>query len=134
VTGADALLGQFMRFVLVGVLCTGIQYLLLVMGVEWLGQDAVLASTLGYLASAVANYLLNRRYTYASDAPHAVLVGRFVTVLAIGSVLNALFMQLLHGYLHWHYVLAQLCATGGTLIWNFCAHRYWTFSRSKACG
>lgn len=129
----SAMPGQFMRFVLVGALCTGIQYLLLVVGVEWLGLDAVLASTLGYLASAAANYHLNRRYTYTSDAPHAVLVWRFVTVLAIGSVLNALFMQLLHGYLHLQYVLAQLLATGGTLIWNFCAHRYWTFSRSKAC-
>jgi putative flippase GtrA len=125
---------QFMRFLLVGALCTGIQYLLLVAGVEWLGLDAVLASTLGFLASAAVNYLLNRRYTYASDASHAVLVWRFVTVLATGSVLNALFMQVLHGYLQWQYLLAQLCATGGTLIWNFCAHRYWTFSRSKTCG
>jgi len=122
-----------MRFLLVGALCTGIQYLLLIMGVEWFGVDAVLASTLGYLASAAINYLLNRRYTYASGAPHTMLVWRFVTVLAIGSVLNALFMLLLHGYLHWQYALAQLFATGGTLIWNFCAHRYWTFSWSKTC-
>jgi putative flippase GtrA len=126
------MLQQFMRFLLVGALCTGIQYLLLVMGVELLGLDAVLASTLGYLTSAAVNYLLNRRYTYASGAPHSALVWRFVTVLAIGSVLNALFMQLLHGYLHWSYVLAQLFATGGTLVWNFCAHRCWTFSRRKA--
>jgi putative flippase GtrA len=132
VTRTVPVLTQFMRFLLVGALCTGIQYLLLVMGVEWLGLDAVLASTLGYLASAAVNYLLNRRYTYASGARHSVLVWRFVTVLAIGSVLNALFIQLLHGYLHWAYVLAQLFATGGTLIWNFCAHRCWTFSRSKA--
>jgi putative flippase GtrA len=122
-----------MRFLLVGAVCTGIQYLLLVMGVEWLGVDAVLASTLGYLVSAAINYLLNRRYTYASGAPHAVLVWRFVTVLAIGSVLNALFMLLLHGYLHWQYALAQLFATGGALIWNFSAHRHWTFSGSKTC-
>jgi putative flippase GtrA len=125
--------GQFMRFLLVGALCTVCQYVLLIMGVEWLGVDAVLASTLGYLASAAINYLLNRRYTYASGAPHAVLVWRFVAVLAAGSALNALFMLLLHGYLHWQYALAQLFATGGTLIWNFCAHRYWTFSGSKSC-
>jgi len=124
--------GQFGRFLQVGALCTAMQYLLLVTGVEWLGMNAVFASSVGYVVSAVANYLLNRRYTYASQAPHRALVWRFVAVMAVGSVLNALFMQLLHGYLHWQYVLAQLSATGAALVWNFCAHRYWTFSRSKA--
>jgi putative flippase GtrA len=126
---------QFMRFVQVGVLCTGIQYILLVAGVEWLQLDAVVASTLGFLASSAVNYLLNRRYTFASSAPHAALVWKFVAVLAGGLLLNALVMQLLHGYLHWQYMLAQLVATGATLLWNFSAHRCWTFLRSKpGCG
>jgi putative flippase GtrA len=125
---------QFMRFAQVGALCAVLHFFLLAIGVEWLGLGAVAASTLGYSLSAAANYMLNRRYTYANDAPHAVLVWRFVTVLAIGLILNSLLMQLLHGYLRWHYVLAQLMTTAGTLLWNFCAHRYWTFSRSETCG
>jgi putative flippase GtrA len=122
---------QFLRFAQVGALCTGIHYALLTGGVEWLGLDAVLASTAGFVASAVVNYLLNRRYTYASTASHAVLVWRFVAVMGVGLMLNALLMRLLHGYLGWHYVLAQVFATAGTLSWNFLAHRQWTFSRSK---
>jgi putative flippase GtrA len=125
---------QFCRFLLVGALCTAIQYLLLAAGVEWLGVDAVVASTLGYLVSAVVNYLLSRRYTFASAAPHAELVWKYALVLGAGLLLNALFMQLLHGYLQWHYVLAQLVATCVNLISNFIAHRVWTFSRSKTCG
>ena len=125
------MLAQFLRFVQVGMLCTAIHYLILALGVEWLGGDAVVASTAGFAVSATVNYLLNRRYTYSSSEPHPVLFLRFVTVLGIGLVLNALFMLLLHGYLRWHYVLAQLFATGCTLVWNFLAHRYWTFSRSK---
>lgn len=114
---------------MVGGLCTGIQYLLLVAGVEWFGLRAVTASTAGYLASSVVNYLLNRRYTYGSCAPHSRLVLRFAAVLASGIALNALCMQLLHGYLQWHYLAAQLIATAGNLLWNFSAHRWWTFSR-----
>lgn len=129
-TGPVPLVRQLARFAVVGLLCTGVQYVLLVTGVEWLGMGAVVASTLGYLSSAIANYLLNRRYTYASHAPHAVLVARFVAVLGMGSVLNALLMQLLHGWLHWQYVVAQVFATAVILLWNFIAHRYWTFSRS----
>ena len=133
-TYTTPVLAQLLRFLVVGVLCTAIQYLLLAVGVEWLGMGVLPASTVGYAGSAVSNYLLNRRYTYASGAPHAVLVWRFVTVLAVGLLLNALFMQLLHGYLHWYYLLAQLFTTAGVLLWNFSAHRYWTFSRSKTCG
>jgi putative flippase GtrA len=122
-------MAQFTRFALVGGLCTGIQYVLLAAGVEWFGLGAVAASTTGYLASSVVNYLLNRRYTYGSTAPHSGLVLRFVIVLICGLALNALCMQLLHGYLHWHYAVAQLIAALGNMLWNFCAHRYWTFSR-----
>jgi len=125
---------QFLRFVLVGALCTAIHYLLLAAGVEWLGVEAVVASTFGYLVSAVVNYLLSRSYTFASAAAHAALVWKYVLVLGAGLLLNALFMQLLHGYLEWHYVLAQLVATCVNLVSNFIAHRAWTFSRSKTCG
>ncbi|MEO6080390.1 MAG: GtrA family protein [Steroidobacteraceae bacterium] len=130
-TASNRWVAQFLRFAMVGALCTVIQYLLLAAGVEWLEMDAVVASTLGYLASAVANYLLNRRYTYGSGAPHATLVLRFVAVLVTGLALNTLFMQLLHGYLQWQYMLAQLCATAVNLLWNFSAHRHWTFLRSN---
>jgi putative flippase GtrA len=90
----------------------------------------VQASALGYLVSAAVSYLLNRRYTYASGAPHAAAAWKFGVVMVTGLAINSLFMQLLQGYLHWHYMPAQLVATAGSLAWNFCAHRYWTFSRS----
>lgn len=125
---------QFLRFALVGTLCTAIQYLLLAVGVEWLGMNAVVASTLGYLVSAVVNYMLSRSYTFASAAPHSAVIWKYVLVLGAGLLLNALFMQLLHGYLEWHYGLAQLVATCVNLGSNFIAHRIWTFSRSKTCG
>jgi putative flippase GtrA len=122
-------LPQFSRFAAVGALCTAIQYGLLGIGVEWLGAGAVAASTAGFVVSAGVNYLLNRRFTWGSNAPHRALVWRFVCVLGAGLLLNALFMQLLHGYLHWHYLLAQLLTTGINMLWNFTAHRYWTFAR-----
>jgi putative flippase GtrA len=125
------LLPQFSRFALVGILCTGIQYAVLGAGVEWLGLRAVLASTGGFLLSASVSYLLNRRYTYDSTASHSSSIAKFASVLGAGLLLNVLFMQVLHGYLHWHYALAQLLTTGITMIWNFLAHRFWTFARSN---
>lgn len=119
---------ELLRFLLVGGFCTLLQYLLLIAGVELLNADAVAASAAGFLLSAAVNYLLNRRFTWASDVSHGVAVRRFIIVLAIGLALNVLGMRLLHGYLHWHYVFAQVLTTVVTLSWNFAGHRHWTFA------
>jgi putative flippase GtrA len=119
---------ELLRFLLVGGLCTLLQYLMLVAGVELLHADAVVTSAAGFITSAAVNYLLNRRFTWRSDVAHAVAVRRFLVVLAIGLALNVLGMRLLHGYLRWHYVLSQVLTTMVTLSWNFAAHRHWTFA------
>jgi putative flippase GtrA len=123
---------ELLRFLLVGGFCTLLQYLVLVAGVELLGVDAVVASTMGFLASASVNYLLNRRFTWASNVSHGLAVRRFIIVLAVGLALNVLGMRLLHGYLHWHYVLSQVLTTMVTLSWNFTGHRQWTFATTRA--
>lgn len=123
---------ELLRFALVGGFCTGLQYLILVLGVELAQVDAVLASAAGFLASAAVNYLLNRRFTWRSDAAHVVAVPRFITVLVVGLALNVLGMRLLHGYLGWHYVFSQVLTTMVTLTWNFAGHRNWTFASGGA--
>ena len=119
---------ELLRFLLVGGLCTLLQYLVLVAGVELLSVDAVLASATGFLTSASVNYFLNRRYTWPSNLAHGVAIRRFTAVVAIGLALNVLGMRLLHGYLRWHYVLSQVLTTVLTLSWNFAGHRRWTFA------
>jgi putative flippase GtrA len=123
---------ELLRFLLVGGFCTALQYMVLVAGVEFAHADAVIASAAGFLVSAVVNYLLNRRFTWASNVPHGRAVRRFITVLLIGLALNVLGMRLLHGYLHWHYVFAQVLTTVVTLLWNFTGHRDWTFATPAA--
>jgi putative flippase GtrA len=123
---------ELLRFLLVGGFCTALQYVVLVAGVELANIDAVVASAAGFLGSATVNYLLNRRFTWASQVPHGVAVRRFITVLVIGLALNVLGMRLLHGYLHWHYVFAQVLTTVVTLSWNFTGHRHWTFATRRA--
>lgn len=119
---------ELLRFLMVGGLCTALQYLVLVAGVELLHANAVAASAAGFLGSAAVNYLLNRRFTWGSEAPHGPAVRRFIAVLVVGLALNVLGMRLLHGYLHWHYVLSQVLTTVVTVSWNFAGHRHWTFA------
>jgi len=119
---------QLLRFVAAGGVCTLLQYLILVAGVEVAGVDAVVASATGYLLSAVLNYALNRRFTFRSDITHRIAMLRFAVVVVSGMALNIAGMWLLHTYLRWHYLYAQVLVTLLVLLWNFAWHRHWTFA------
>jgi putative flippase GtrA len=118
---------KFVRFLIVGGIATLIQYIVLIWTVERWHWNAVLASSAGYILSTMVNYLLNYYFTFRSGRRHGVAVARFGIVAAAGFALNALLMELLAVRLHVPYVLSQLLATGGTLIWNYWANSKWSF-------
>lgn len=122
---------QFSVFLLIGGVCTGLHYavLILFVGLEWL--DPIGASALGFCVSAVLNYVLNRRLTFSSSRAHRSAAPRFVGVAASGLMINTALLVLFNGVLEWHYLLAQVMATGATLVWNFILHKIWTFAGAK---
>jgi putative flippase GtrA len=86
----------------------------------------VMASTIGFLLSALANYLLNARFTFGAQAANAGQGGRFALTVASGCALNA---ALLHVgvQLGISAVLAQLGATAAVMFWNFTLSSLWVF-------
>jgi len=118
---------QFVTFTGVGALATGIQYLILVLAVQFLKTDPVLASSTGFAVSAAVNYMLNHRVTFRSNLAHRQAVPRFVAVVCLGLGLTALLMDLGVHRLGLHYLAAQIVTTGFVLVWNFIASRRWTF-------
>jgi putative flippase GtrA len=122
---------SFLRFAGVGGVCTLLQYLTLVVLVNVFALAAVIASTIGFIVSAMLNYYLNHVYTFRSDAPHQRALPRFGAIAGVGVLLNAAVVAVLHSRMSVHYLLAQVAATFVTLIWNFMAHRTWTFTRAK---
>jgi putative flippase GtrA len=119
---------QFIHFSIVGLISTAVQYVLLWLGVQYLSYPASLASTVGFVLSAMINYALNYRFTFGSAKPHLEAAGKFFAVAGTGLVLNAAQMYSLTEWLHWHYMLSQVATTGVVLLWNFAANKLWTFS------
>lgn len=98
------------------------------MGVELFGTDAVTASVIGYALGLLVNYFLNYRYTFTSSEKHTVVLPKFLSVMAISMMINALVMYaLVHG-LEVNYLLAQLIAVLIVMTWSFTANRVWVFA------
>jgi putative flippase GtrA len=108
-----------------------VHYGVLILLVETLDANPVVATTAGFVTAAFLSYLLNRRYTFDElPAFHSGLL-KYYAALSIGLVLNAGVMALLT---EWgaYYLLAQVIASGVALVWNFLAARFVVFHR-KAC-
>ena len=114
------------RFVVVGLLATGIHYSILVALTHWAGVDPILSSSLGFVTSAAVNYLLSYYFTFRSSVPHVHSMLRFVLVSSVGLFLNwACMTALVSAGLH--YLFAQVGATSAVISWSFLANRRWTF-------
>lgn len=121
-----ALLERLVRFGLVGGLATGVQYAILVALVRWIGLWPPAASAVGFVVSAVGNYLLNYHFTFRSRERHAPAAAKFLILAGVGLALNAALMAVLVD-MGWHYLVAQLCVTAVVFLWNFIGNSLWTF-------
>ena len=122
---------QLVIFTLVGAFGTLAQYVLLVILVELLGIDAVIASTAGALLGAVINYVLNYRFTFNSTASHRVAVPKFLAVATVGFLINSSLMWVAVNLINLHYLIGQVTTTLLVLLWNFIGNRYWTFGEKR---
>ncbi|MDC8757686.1 GtrA family protein [Janthinobacterium fluminis] len=113
-------------FLVVGGLSTALHYLLAALGVVVLGLPVVLASSLGFALSALANYLLNARWTFRSAAAHGATAPRFVATCSAGLLLNVVLLSLLLS-LGMPVIPSQILTTLGVLIWNYIVNGLWTF-------
>ena len=127
----QAVLSQFMRFVLVGGLATAVQYAVLIVLVRAGALGPVAASGVGYTVSAMLNYYLSHRYTFRSRQLHAVAMPRFVAVSGLGLLINQAVVGATIELAGAHYLVAQVLATGCVMAWNFILGRIWTFGGGK---
>ena len=127
----DSAIKQFVLFGTMGAIGTGGHYLVLIVLVEALDVDPVVATTAGFVVGAVINYLLNYHITFNSSKSHLGAVTKFGVVAFVGAVLNAGIMRFAHGVLGVHYLVAQVAATAIVLVLNFVLNKVWTFAEGE---
>jgi putative flippase GtrA len=117
---------RFIRYGAIGALATATHYLVLVLCVEGGGWPAWLASGLGAAIGAQVAYFGNRRFTFAHHGALADSWLKFQGTALLGAVLGMAVVAAGVG-LGLHYLLAQVLATGTTLVLTFAINRAWSF-------
>jgi putative flippase GtrA len=121
---------SLLRFLLVGGAATALQYLIMAALIHGVAMEAVLASGIGFVLSAVFNYWANARFTFRTGGGHRQSLPRFIVTLGAGCAINVVVLYVLTR-LGVSLVLSQLLTTGVVLIWNYTINAVWTFRKKS---
>jgi len=117
-------------FLFVGGTSTIIQFITLIILIEFFNTNKIIGSSFGYAFSAICNYLLNYYVTFKSDKHHSEALSKFLIVVIFGLCLNAIgfwaFSQVTS-----HYLFSQFTALVITTISNYLLHKHWIYKVKK---
>ena len=120
---------QFIKFCVVGGTGVVVDFGITFLFKEKLKLNKYIANSLGFMAAASTNYLLNRWWTFRSHDPEvAQQYVQFVGISAIGLILNNIIIYLLNVKARLNFYLSKLIAIGLVTLWNFFMNYYFTFT------
>ena len=115
------LLAQIMKFGVVGVIATVIDFGIMNLLHYGLGLNILIANTSGFIISLIFNYLASMKYVFA----HKEGISRrrefiiFVVLSVIGLGINNACMWAGVELLSVHYLITKIFATAVVMVWNF---------------
>lgn len=119
---------KFMKFGVVGVSGTAVDFGTTFLLKEKLKLNKYLANGIAYMCGATSNFLLNRWWTFNSQAPQVwEQYFKFLGVSLIGLGLNTLIIYILVNKWNQNFYVSKVGATLLVLIWNFFGNLMFTF-------
>ena len=85
------LISKFIQFAMAGGVGTAVQYVILILLVNHLDINAVLASSIGFLFGALVNYNLSYFWVFKSYKSHKETSVKFLITASLGFLLNFFF-------------------------------------------
>ena len=130
-------LGQFVRYAMVGVLNVTIYFLLFNIFLH-IGLHPIAANAAAFFLTNFVSFFLQKRFAFRDDRRTSMvkqyLVFLFMTLIGLAIQTSA--FTLFHIPLRHHGTLgsnlAALCALPFSVVWNFTAYRLWTFKPAGA--
>lgn len=119
------LIAQIMKFGVVGILATLLDYVVMIVLTEVFGVPPVVSSTISFSISVVFNYLASMRYVFS----HREGMSRrrefiiFLVLSIIGLGINAALMWVGTELAGIDYRIVKLFATAVVMVWNFVSRK-----------
>lgn len=119
---------QFLRFFVVGVLNTGIDFGIYVALTRLLNVPFVFATIISVTIATITAYIFHKNVTFRNIDPHSTAkIVKFFTVSLIGLFMNAGIVYFGTYILDIYDIYVKISATGVVMFWSFFMHKYWTF-------
>ena len=127
------LIQQALRFCVVGIICTIIDFAVLILLREVFGVNYLIANIAAFTVSVIVNYILSMRYVFQGkkDSSKVKEFIIFVILSAIGLGLNEFLMWLCVSTFGMNYILGKVIATGIVMVYNFFSKKI--FLEEKQC-
>ena len=123
----ERLIEQMLKFGIVGVIAFAIDYGAMVLFVELLGMNPVLAAGISFCISVTFNYFASMRYvfTHRADLSRQAEFAIFIVLSVIGLGINEALMWAGVDILLVSYLIVKLFATAVVMGWNFFSRKKW---------
>lgn len=117
---------QFLKFSVVGVIATLIDFGIMIFLTEAFGMNPVISAGISFCTSTVFNYLASMRFVFS----HREELSRrnefiiFVLLSLIGLGINQLVMYIgTSSFGEQTYIAVKIVATAIVMLWNFCSRK-----------
>jgi len=119
---------QFLRFLIVGAVNTGVDFGIYLLLTRYLGVPYVLSTVISVGCAMGVSYLLHKAITFRNREPHSVnKVAKFLCVGLTGMAINAGIVYCGVHIFGIYDLYAKIGATLAVLIWSFLLQKIWVF-------
>lgn len=120
------LLGQLMKFGVVGIIATVIDFVVLTILTERFGVHYLTSAAIGFIVATLFNYVASMRYVFKSrfgrhEKRKELII--FILLSVVGLGLNQFFMWLFVEYFSIFYLFSKVLATTLVMAWNFVSRK-----------
>ena len=121
-----------MKFGVVGIIATVIDFLLLTILTGYFGVFYLFSAAISFIISTIFNYIASMHFVffsrYDASKKHTEIL-LFLLLSAVGLILNQIFMWLFVDIIYIHYIIAKVIATCIVMLWNFVSRKMWLESK-----
>lgn len=119
---------QFVRFIIVGVLSTIVNYAIYI-ALLWVSIPYIVAMVAGFVAGTIAGFRINKVWTYGVARGEAGFFGAYVAVYAVSLLLGMGFLWALVEMLLLDPRIANILTIGLTTMTNFIGTKLLVFKK-----